>query len=44
MLRTSLPAGSASLPQTDTAATVHLLLGLLALGFAAMVAVIGRRA
>jgi Ca-activated chloride channel family protein len=43
VLRTSLPAGSATLPQTDTAATVHLLLGLLALGFAAMVAVIGRR-
>lgn len=47
MVAASLPAGFAAgmnLPQTDTSATLQLLLGLLALAAAAMVAVIGRRA
>jgi Ca-activated chloride channel family protein len=45
MVRASLPAGyEAHLPQTDTAATLQLLLGLLALVAAGMVAVVGRRA
>jgi Ca-activated chloride channel homolog len=45
VIRASLPAnGDAMLPQTATEATLHLLLGLLALAMAAMVAVIGRRA
>jgi Ca-activated chloride channel family protein len=47
MVSASLPAGFAAgmnLPQTDTSATLQLLLGLLALAAAAMVAVIGRRA
>jgi len=45
MVKTSLPAGyEASLPQTDTAATLQLMLGLLALLAAGMVAVVGRRA
>ena len=40
-----LPAnGGAMLPQTATDATLHLLLGLMALAMAAMVAVIGQRA
>ena len=45
LVKASLPAGyEANLPQTDTAATLQLLLGLLALLAAGMVAVIGRRA
>lgn len=47
MVSASLPAGLAAgmnLPQTDTPALMQLLLGLLALGAAAMVAAIGRRA
>ena len=47
MVSASLPAGFAAgmnLPQTDTSATLQLLLGLLALAAAAMIAVIGRRA
>lgn len=47
MVAASLPAGlreGMNLPQTDTSATLQLLLGLLALAAAAMVAVIGRRA
>jgi Ca-activated chloride channel homolog len=44
MVKASLPAGyEGSLPQTDTAATLQLLLGLLALLAAGMVAVVGRR-
>ena len=44
LVKTSLPHGAADLPQTDTAATLQLLLGLLALLAAGMVAVVGRRA
>jgi Ca-activated chloride channel family protein len=45
LVKASLPAGyEATLPQTDTAATLQLLLGLLALGAAGMAAVVGRRA
>ena len=46
MVKASLPYASAeaSLPQTDTAATLQLLLGLLALLAAGMAAVVGRRA
>lgn len=45
LVKASLPAGyEANLPQTDTAATLQLLLGLLALLAAGMVAVVGRRA
>jgi Ca-activated chloride channel family protein len=45
LVKASLPAGyEANLPQTDTAATLQLLLGLLALLAAGMVAVAGRRA
>lgn len=44
MVRASLPAGyEANLPQTDTDATLQLVLGLLALLAAGMVAVVGRR-
>lgn len=42
-VKTSMPHGMA-LPQTDTEATLHMLLGLMAIAMAAMVAVIGRRA
>jgi Ca-activated chloride channel family protein len=43
MVKTALPRGyeAGSIPQTDTPATLHLLLGLLALGAAAIVAVVG---
>jgi Ca-activated chloride channel family protein len=48
LVKTSLPRGwgaeGATIPQTDTAAALQLLLGLLALSAAAIVAVIGRRA
>ena len=48
MVRSSLPRGygdvAGTLPQTDTEATLELLMGLLALGAAALVAVIGWRA
>lgn len=44
LVKTSLAHGVADLPQTDTAATLQLLLGLLALLAAGMVAVVGRRA
>ena len=44
LVKASLPAGhDGSLPQTDTAATLQLLLGLLALLAAGLVAVVGRR-
>ncbi len=47
MVKASLPKGwgadGAQIPQTDTAATLHLLLGLLALCAAATVAALGRR-
>ena len=45
MVKTSVPAGFApdALPQTDTAASLQLLLGLLALLSAGMVAVVGRK-
>jgi Ca-activated chloride channel family protein len=43
LVKASLPQGwSAALPQTDTASTLHLLLGLIALASAGIVAVIGR--
>ncbi len=43
MVKTALPRGyeAGSIPQTDTPATLQLLLGLLALGAAAIVAVVG---
>jgi Ca-activated chloride channel family protein len=48
MVKASLPRGSVvaagTIPQTDTPATLQLLLGLLALSAAAVVAVIGRGA
>ena len=46
LVRASLPHGyeDGTLPQTDTAATLQLLLGLLALLGAGMTAVVGRRA
>jgi Ca-activated chloride channel family protein len=48
MVRSSLPRGygevAGTLPQTDTAATLELAMGLLALAAAALVAVIGWRA
>jgi Ca-activated chloride channel family protein len=47
LVKTSLPQGfadGANLPQTDTAAALQLLLGLLALLAAGMTAVVGRRA
>lgn len=45
LVRASLPAGyETNLPQTDTAATLQLMLGLLALLAAGMVALVGRRA
>ena len=45
LVKTALPAGSAmELPQTDAGSALHLLLGLLALGAAGIVTVIGRRA
>jgi Ca-activated chloride channel family protein len=46
LVKANLPHGieEASLPQTDTAATLQLLLGLLALVAAGMAAVVGRRA
>jgi len=44
LVKTSLPHGAFDLPQTDTAATLQLLLGLLALLAAGLVAVVGRRA
>jgi Ca-activated chloride channel homolog len=48
MVKASLPAGwngsAGTIPQTDTAATLQLLLGLLALSSATIVATIGRRA
>ena len=44
MVRTSAPQGSAQLPQTDTPATLQLLLGLMALTCASVVTVLGRRA
>src|SRR5688572_5203589 len=47
LVKTSMPHGAANgtdLPQTDTAATLQLLLGLLALLAAGMAAVVGRRA
>jgi Ca-activated chloride channel homolog len=48
LVKASLPAGwngsAGTIPQTDTAATLQLLLGLLALTSAAIVAAIGRRA
>ena len=40
----SAPQGSARLPQTDTPATLQLLLGILALTCASVVALLGRRA
>jgi hypothetical protein len=47
LVKASLPKGwgaeGAAIPQTDTAAALQLLLGLLALSAAAIVAVIGRR-
>lgn len=47
LVKASLPKGwgveGATIPQTDTAAALQLLLGLLALSAAAIVAVIGRR-
>ena len=47
LVKASLPNGwgahGGTIPQTDTAATLQLLLGLLALSAAAIVAVIGRR-
>jgi Ca-activated chloride channel family protein len=47
IVKAALPrgtGGTASIPQTDTPATLELLLGLLALGAAAVVATIGRSA
>jgi Ca-activated chloride channel family protein len=47
MVKVNLPQGSAmgtQLPQTDTPATLQLLLGMMALAFAGVVAVLGRRA
>ncbi len=47
LVKANLPHGWAAgtqLPQTDTAATLHLLLGLLALGSAGLVTMLGRRA
>ena len=45
MVKASLPQGwSATIPQTDTPATLQLLLGMLALSAAAAVAMIGRNA
>jgi Ca-activated chloride channel family protein len=47
IVKTSMPRGhadAADLPQGDTAATLQLLLGLLALVAAGMAAVVGRRA
>jgi Ca-activated chloride channel family protein len=45
VVKASLPQGyEATLPQTDTAATLELLMGLLALMAAAAVAIVGRRA
>ena len=48
MVRSSLPRGygevAGALPQTDTEATLELLMGLLALGAAALVAIVGWRA
>ena len=47
LVKASLPKGwganGDTIPQTDTAATLQLLLGVLALGAAAIVSVIGRR-
>jgi Ca-activated chloride channel family protein len=47
LVKASLPAGwgahGATIPQTDTAATLQLLMGLLALSAAAFFAVMGRR-
>jgi Ca-activated chloride channel family protein len=45
LVKASLPQGwsAGAIPQTDTAATLQLLMGLMALGFASVVAVIGRR-
>jgi Ca-activated chloride channel family protein len=45
LVKASLPQGwsAGAIPQTDTAATLQLLMGLMALGFAGMMAVIGRR-
>jgi hypothetical protein len=43
LVKASLPQGwSGQIPQTDTPATLQLLLGLLALATAGIVAVIGR--
>jgi Ca-activated chloride channel family protein len=43
MVTASLPQGwQGAIPQTDTASTLHLLLGLLALASAGIVAVVGR--
>ena len=44
LVKTSAPQGSGRLPQTDTAATLQMLLGMLALLAAASVALLGRRA
>jgi Ca-activated chloride channel family protein len=45
LVKASLPLGyEATLPQTDTAATLQLLMGLMALLAAGMAAVVGRRA
>jgi Ca-activated chloride channel homolog len=47
LVKAALPrgtGGAASIPQTDTPATLELLLGLLALGAAAVIAAIGRSA
>jgi Ca-activated chloride channel homolog len=44
LVKTSLVHGAAHLPQTGTAATLQLLLGVLALIAAGMAAVVGRRA
>jgi Ca-activated chloride channel family protein len=47
LVKASLPAGwganGATIPQTDTEATLQLLMGLLALSAAAFFAVMGRR-
>jgi Ca-activated chloride channel family protein len=47
LVKASLPAGwganGGTIPQTDTAATLQLLMGLLALSAAAFFAVLGRR-
>jgi Ca-activated chloride channel family protein len=44
MVKTSAPQGTARLPQTDTPATLQLLLGILALTCASVVTLLGRRA